>query len=441
MSSRSTKNLSKKSSGAESSKAPVPGFTFVEKREHISEYRLTKNGLAVLVVHVPRSQTVTTTIVYHVGSRDEKIGETGIAHMFEHMLFKRTTRGDLPWKVLEDKGALLNANTYFDRTLYYFNMPKEYLGDMLAVEADRMQNVDLTDKEFQPERANVLSEFEMYNSRPEAALEWNMLGAAFASHPYRHDTIGFRSDIESFTTEKLKAFYDTYYEPHNATLIIAGDIETRDLLTKVKNTFGHITPRTAVVTRTEITEPIQEGERRVTLERKTPMRIMSMAFKSPAFLEKDWLPLSAALSYLTLGETSPLHRSLVDSGLATNVSASLYPTRDPSLAFIQIYATEKASYEKIESCVYHEIQKLSKTPLKKDALESLTAYLYAEEILSRDGTYRIAQNIAECVSAGDWKTYTEYPKRITKLKAEEILNAARTYLIQSKATIGIIKPV
>lgn len=425
--------------GARNTQQPLNlGITRIQKKGDITEYLVNRNGLTVLFVHVPKSPTVTTTIVYNVGSRHEQTGETGLAHMLEHMLFKPTTGKGVKWKDLENKGAYLNATTWLDRTLYYFNLPKEYLGDMLAVEADRMRNVLFTEKEFEPERANVLSEYEMYNSRPEMALDWHMVASAFETHTYHHDTIGFRTDIEHYTTASLKSFYDRYYWPNNATLIVAGDIEESDFLSLVQKHFSTL-KKGAVHAYTPHNEPAQEGTRRVSLVRDTPIRLLNMAFKAPPFLSPDWTALMIGLLYLTSGETSPLYTKLVACNRATNVEGHLYPTRDPFLAFIQIFIAQGVAYAEVEALVWKELKKASLKPLSENVLALLKEELYTSELFSRDGSMQIALQLAEYVAAGNWKEYTVSLETIAKMSGEDVQRALTTYLTPEHVTIGTLE--
>ena len=213
----------------------APRLQKITSEQEITEYKLTSNDLRVLYVHRPGTGVVTSDIVYMVGSRDEARGETGIAHMLEHMLFKPTTfdieRGDdsAAMRFERETGINLNANTWKDRTSYYFSYPKEHFDRALRIEAERMRSVVLTDTEFKPEQANVLSEFDMYAGDEQFSLSVQMMASAFHSHPYGHETIGFREDIAAYTTDKLKAFYDTFYAPTNATLIIFEDVSEKEM--------------------------------------------------------------------------------------------------------------------------------------------------------------------------------------------------------------------
>jgi len=391
----------------------------------------------VLYAEVKGSDTVTTSIVYNVGSRHEETGDTGLAHMLEHMLFKHTTGKGVKWKDLENKGAHLNATTWLDRTLYYFNLPKEYLGEMLEVEADRMRNTLLTDDEFIPERANVLSEYEIQNSTPSEVLAWNMVATAFQNHGYHHDTIGWRGDIENYTTAQLKRFYDRYYWPNNATLIIAGDIDEKTLSHEVMTHFGHL-PKGEVYTTTPRVEAPQQGLRRTELRRDTPIRIFNIAFRGPAFTHPDWLPLLVGLNHLMDGETSPLYKALIDTHLGTDVSFGLYPTHDPFLAFVTVNAAEKVSYDEIEKVIKKTIESEKKKKLSPQKLALIKESLLADEAQSRDGSRHVALTLSEYVATGDWKQYPNTFRDIERITPEDVLRVLQTYLTFEQATIGTL---
>ncbi len=420
-------------------KQTLRGFAFIQEVGEIKEFELTSNGMRVLYARVPGSPTVTTNIVYRVGSQHEQNGETGLAHMLEHMLFKPTQNPTVTWKELEERGALLNATTWLDRTMYYFDLPTRHLDDMLTVEANRMRNLILTDDEFLPERANVLSEYEMYNSKPEVALEWHIVASAFESHGYHHDTIGFKSDIEGFTIEKLRSFYNRHYWPNNATLIVAGDIPLEELLSYVKHHFGGL-ERGEPVSLNSTPEQTQEGMRRVVLERETPMRFINITFKAPRFASREWTALQLALSHLAEGEMSVLYKKLVETGLATSVSARIYPTKDPFLAFFEIFATEKTPYEKIEKIVLEAIDACKKKLLTNTELALHKEELYSEDLFSRDGAMSIASQLAEYVATGDWTRYYTGLDEIHAITAREVQDAVKKYLTIKTATIGTLVP-
>jgi zinc protease len=322
--------------------------------------------------------------------------------------------------------------------MYYFNLPNAYFEDMLRVEADRMRNVAFTEKEFEPERTNVLSEYEMYNSQPEAALEWSMVASAFQAHGYKHDTIGFRNDIENYTLEKLKHFYDRHYWPDNATLVVVGDLGERRLLESVKKIFGRIKAgkKEKYVS---TPEPKQEGVRRVTILRKTPVRVIHVAFKVPPALLRDWTTLNLLLCYLTDSKSSPLHKKLIDTGLASSLYGGIYPTKDPYLASIVVYAAENGSYAEIERIIFKTLAELSKVKLPKKAVHETQQYLYSRLLFSRDGTFKIAGALAEFVATGDWTRYLTVLNEIRSITSEEMRKVTAEYMQPSKAIIGTLE--
>jgi zinc protease len=400
---------------------------------------LDANGLRIVIVHVPGSPAVTTNIVYGVGSADEMPGRTGLAHMLEHMLFKPLNDASLPtWKTLEEKGALLNATTWMDRTMYYFSLPTPYLPLMLQVEAARMRSVLLADKEFTPERTNVLSELEMYNSNAEEALGWLVTCAAFQSHGYGHDTIGFKNDVERYVIDDLTEFYNRYYWPHNATLVVAGDVSVEETLAAVSNTFGSIVAPTSIIPARRAIEPTQEGERRVSLRRKTALRVFSASFKAPAFGTRSWLALLIAGSYFIESKVSVLHEALVDTHHATGVSHGLYPTKDPYLSDIKIWLTEGTPYETVERILFAEIEKFGTQRISPSRLRDIKARLRSEELFSRDGTFRIASNIAEHIAVGDWTYYYRILDDLASITAQEVQDAVRAHWTRDSVTIGTI---
>ncbi len=413
-------------------------FKIIARRDNVTEYELIANGLRVILVPILGSETVTTNLVYHVGSQHEAQGQSGLAHMLEHMLFKPTRTEGLAWKKLENVGAVLNASTWLDRTNYYFHLPKIYLDQMLAVEADRMRNVQLDDAEFKPEQANVLSEYEMYNSQPEIALDWNLVATAFQAHGYKHDTIGWRGDIEAFTTLSLADFYNRHYWPDQATLIIAGGFNQRTTLTSIFKHFGLIPRSSSGRPMPAVVEPVQEGIRRLTLERETPLRLFVCAFKAPSFSHSDWTTLNLALNHLTLGETSVLYERLVSKKLATSVEAHLFPTLDPYLATISISTTEKASYDTIERIVMEAVRELRDTPLATRTLNVLKMYDYTHELVGRDGDLAVASQLGEYVASGNWQRYFDRLIEINAVTPKAVKQVAEMYLRPSQATIATL---
>lgn len=413
----------------------------IKKVGEITEYRLTTNNLRVLFVPRVGTEIVTSNIVYFVGSRDEARGETGIAHMFEHMLFKPTTFDAA--KKLEascmrferEVGITLNANTWKDRTTYYFSYPKEHFNRALKIEAERMQHTILDETEFEPERRNVLSEFDMYAGDEYFALSVAMNAAAFESHPYGHETIGFREDIEAYTTEKLKRFYAAHYTPENAVLIIVGDISEKEMKEGVTKHFATLPTSKTFLPRQIFREPKQEGLRTVTVERKSTKHILSLGIKHDAFPSIAWAETMVALELLAGGEDSILYKSLVDTGRAVSVGFSLEPTREGGLGALNVTLTKAGSHEMIYEVIRTELKKLN-TKTIAPYLKKTIARVLMSEALERENSLAYVASLVEYVSAGAWETFFDSEKILTAIHAKDVLSRMQKLFDPRQMTIG-----
>lgn len=402
-------------------------FSFVKEVESIKEYTLKSNGLRILLFQISGTGVITSNLVYRVGSRDEMPGETGLAHMLEHMLFKptkfdRARKQNSGAMVFErEVGVILNATTARERTNYYFSYPKTHITRALTIEAERMNDVLLTDKEFLPERTNVLSEFDMYNGMPEFALEKTMMGTAFLSHPYRHEVIGFREDIEAYTVEKLARFYKTHYLPNNATLVIVGDISEESLFTEVYGAFGSKQPG-LVPKREPVREPIQEGARHITIERASTTNIVVIGVKHGGFETANWNETAVLLKILADGPDSILHRAFVDTGRASSVRSSIEPTAEISLASISITISAGEKHQTLLNDALEIITKVTTAVFTTELKKSVAQIVDAEPFM-RDSSFKIAGELTEYIAAGNWEIYFETEKSLRRISGS--LLAAR----------------
>lgn len=418
-----------------------PAFTFVRSCEDFFEYRHKKNDLRVVFHRIADTKVVTANIVFAVGSKHEVGGQTGIAHMLEHMLFK-PTQSDLakkqPSSIMElerNTGAVINASTWKDRTNYYCTAPAEKLAEILTIQADQMQNVVITDKNLAPERTNVLSEYDMYNSNPYFALESSVSAVAFLAHPYRHETIGWRSDIEQYTAEKLNNFYHTHYAPNQATLIIVGDVHCAEALALVNNKFGKISKGTKQSAST-IHEPVQEGTRRTTIVRPTTTNLVSISTKGPGFGTKEWTAMQILLKILSDGQDSILHRALVDTGKITAVEGYIYPMVEEFLATITCTLADHTSHEKIEKLVLAIIMKLTAKELAKSLKKTVAQICYAEPF-ARDSSSNIASELTEYVITDDWTKWCQTEKFAKEVSVKDLLTLRDGLFLPNKLTVGL----
>ncbi|MFT7507409.1 MAG: zinc protease [Acidimicrobiales bacterium] len=418
------------------------GFTFIKKKEGISQHVLNSNGLTVLHKRIPKTGVVTSNIVYKVGARDEQTGETGLAHMLEHMLFKPTLHDLKSKKKIssamhfeQHTGCILNATTSNDRTNYFFSYPVEHFEVALQIEAERMMDVVLTDTEFLPERNNVLSEFDMYNGDPYAALHTQMGCAAFQSHPYGHETIGFREDIERYTPEKLNRFYKEYYRPDNATVIVTGDISIEQTLTHVKKYFKTLQNPTSLTQRHDIVEPKQEGVRKVTVAREASTNILALGVKHKAFPEQSWYETSVLFSVLAEGTESILHKKLVDTGLATCVDTFITPSSEVNLGIIFITLAPGQTHATIEKTA-REIIKDTDTKSIASLLKKTIQSTLTDELFSRESSLRIAMDLTEYIAADAWDSYLQTESILKAITVKQLVNLRDTLFTEDQMTIG-----
>lgn len=445
MSSKNTKRSSTKARVERGNKVLLNGFAFVKSRGGISEYLLLKNGLRILYCNTPKTGSVTVNVVYEVGSRHEARGKTGLAHMLEHMMFKETldlngSRVSPPrYVALQNDGAELNATTWNDRTNYYFSMPASYLPDILKAEAERMRGLIIEDAEFLPERQNVLSEFEMYADRPGSALETAIVGAAFASHGYGHDTIGFRSDIEHATADDLKNFYDLYYWPDNAYVVVVGDVTVDEVLTEVKRHFGQVPKSGHAFPQSSFEEPKQEGPRTVEVRRKNPLTIVMVMYGSPAGTDRQWTHARLALSHLAGGKLSMLHRTLIETNKASSVSPLIYPTHDRYLMGIEATVDRREKPETIRDAIVDAVAAFKKRSITETELDRIKQRMLADTLFDRDGTNAIARELTEYIAMGSWELYHDIVSHIQETTVKDIEAVVRSYFSIDQSTIGIFR--
>ncbi len=421
-------------------------FKHLKTVEDISEYELKANGLRVLYKQVEGTGVVTTNITYLVGARDEAVGETGVAHMLEHMLFKPTQQDKKKkqeasaMKFEREVGAILNANTWKDRTTYYFSYGKEHFTRVLKLEAERMRDVLLTDAEFQPERTNVLSEFDMYNGEPEFALSVAMVSTAFHSHPYGHETIGFREDIECYTTEKLQRFYNHFYRPNNATLMVVGDVDIKTAFDEIAKAFENLAAEPNVRIRPEVVEPKQEGLRRVEIVRPGTKNLLAFGIKHDGFPTLGWFETMVTLKLLAGGADSLLQKALVDSGLASSVSYSQEPTKDNNLAMLVVTLSGKMNHQEMEKKVLELIAEVKEDWLKKH-LKTVITRAINSELFGRDSSLDVVSELTEYVASGDWSAYFETEKTLRQINVKKIQKHLSDMFAEKNLTIGVYKSI
>ena len=422
------------------------GFTHVRSLGDIDEYMLDANGLDVLVMPDHSAPVVTFNVTYHVGSRNEVTGTTGATHILEHLMFKGSSgfndpKGNSVKQYLERVGGSYNATTSLDCTIYFATVGIESLEGYIAIEADRMRHLWLRESDRQSEMTVVRNEFERGKNAPNRILGEEVAAAAYQALPYHHDTIGWRSDIEHVPIQKVKAFYDTYYWPNNATIIVVGDIEPAAALALVRKYYGAYPRSPAPIPAIYTEEPEQAGARRVIVKRPGEQGSILIAHKVSTARAPDQAALAVLDGILGDGKNSRMYRRLVDQGLALDVSA--YTDSRYDLSLHQLYASVAPgiTHAAVEAAILEDIVKLQTEGVTGAEVERVQQQTLAEQSFKRDGTFGIASELSFWIGVGDWTLYQRFPEQIAKVTPADVQRAAQTYLNEDQSTTGWLVPV
>lgn len=422
------------------------GIKRIEEAAGIVEYRM-KNGLKILLRENHSAPVVSFMVVYRVGSRNEAVGYTGSTHFLEHMMFKGTKKynpadGTGVMETFSRIGALLNATTWLDRTNYFECVPSEYLELCVKFEADRMRNLNLRAEDRNSEMTVVRNEFERGENSPGSALAKEVSALAFREHPYHHPTIGWRSDVERVPLEKLKEFYDTYYWPNNATVIVVGDFNTEDTLKMIHDEFGKIPASKHEIPEVYTFEPPQEGERRVELRRAGDLPQLLIAYHTPEADHKDTYALSVMHSILgdSGKRSSRLHKALLEKGFASSAYCSNGEFRDPFLFTIGATLAPGRDFAEVENAIYSEIKKLADEPLSEDELYRVKSANRKGTVLGSADPQTFANMLCGAESVSTWKWLVEYDDHYDAVTAADVQRVAKTYFEETNRTVGHFIP-
>jgi zinc protease len=431
--------------GLRSEVSSPESFSFVQEKAGIREFRLLSNDLRVLLISNRVAPVATFAVVYHVGSRNEAVGHTGATHLLEHLMFKGTpefdrAKGTAVAAVLEAIGARFNATTWFDRTNYYETLPSDRLDVALRIEASRMRRALLRDEDRVPEMTVVRNEFERGENSPFQVLYKHTFATAFREHPYHHPTIGWRSDIEEVTTERLREFYDTFYHPNNATAMLIGDFDEANALAAIASRFGPIPPSPQPIPRVYTVEPPQEGERRFVIRRAGQVAWAALSWRTPEARHPDTPALAVLGNVLGGGITSRLHQALVEKSLAISVTVVPWQLRDPALFSVFAPARPGVDVGEVESVVRREIALLAAELVTDAECAKARTQIEAEVIFDRDSTDQIAASLSEAIAVADWEWYADYPFRIRAVTPEDLRRVVRMYLHDDALTVGLYLP-
>lgn len=402
-----------------------------------------KNGMQVVVIPLHNNTgVVSTDIFYKVGSRNEVMGKTGIAHMLEHMNFKSTKHlkaGDFD-KEVKSFGGVNNASTSFDYTHYYIKSSTKNMDKSIELYAELMQNLNLKDKEFQPER-DVVAEERRWRSEnsPMGYLYFNLFNTAYDYHPYHWTPIGFMNDIQTWSIKDIKDFHKTYYQPNNAILLVTGDVNPKDVFKKAKKEFEHI-KNSSPIPDVKFVEPIQNAQKRVTLFKDSEVEYLAIAYHIPNFKHEDQVALSAISEILYSGKSSRLYSTLMDQKhLVNSIYAFNMQNTDPGLFIIMATCNTGVDALEVEKIVLEELEKLKTVPVEKEELEKLKINTKAEFIYSLESSTSVAELFGGYLVRGDLSPLLNYEQKLDNIDEKSILDVANRYFDNNKSTTIILK--
>lgn len=398
------------------------------------------NGLVVLTKEVHTSPIVTAMIWYRVGSRNEELGQTGKSHFLEHMLFKGTERfkkGQIDLITLKNGGGN-NAFTSHDFTAYYFNFASDRWDVALEIESDRIINCAFDPEEFEAEKKVVIEELKTGLDSPWGLLLQEQEAAAFKVHPYRNPIVGWLQDVERATVEEQQAYYRRYYHPNNAILVLAGDFETDEVLTKVERAFGSV-PAGAPPPPMLLKEPPQRGERRLIVRWRSKVPRLAIAYHAPQIAHVDSYALQVLGVVLSEGKASRFYQRLVEREQSvTFVSAEYGESKDPTLFHIRAEARGDHSIEEIETSIYDELGRIAGGQLNEHELDRAKHQMEAHFILSRERTLDQAILLGQIETLYDLDYIDSYLPRINAVTAADVAAACSRYLNEDSRTVAVL---
>jgi zinc protease len=417
------------------------GVQRVTSVEGITEYTL-PNGFRVLLFPDGSKPTITVNITYRVGSRHEGYGEKGMAHLLEHLVFKGTPRHpNIPGE-LTKHGARANGTTWFDRTNYYETMDatEENLRWALDLESDRMVNSFISRKDLESEFSVVRNEFESGENNPGAVLNKRMMAAVFQWHNYGKSTIGEKSDIEGAPIERLQAFYRTYYQPDNAVLVVAGKIDEQRTLELVNEYFGKIPRPARKLVPTYTDEPVQDGEREITLRRAGDVQMFAAIYRTAPGSHEDDAALSVLGNLLTHEPSGRLYQALVESKKAVSVSGRSSGFAEGGWLTFMAELRQEQSLPAARAAMLGVLDDLKRHPPTATEVEKARTRLLKNFELSMKQSDRVGLRLSESIGLGDWRLAFLERDRLEKVSPADVGRVVTTYFKTSNRTVGSFIP-
>lgn len=407
------------------------------------ETKTLDNGMQVVVIPMQNgTNVISTDVFYKVGSRNEVMGKSGIAHMLEHMNFKSSEHlkaGEFDEEV-KSVGGVNNASTGFDYTHYFIKSSSANAEKSISLFAELMAHLNLKDDEFQPER-NVVAEERRWrtDNNPLGYLYFRMFNNAYVYHPYHWTPIGFMNDIQTWTVEDIRAFHATYYQPRNAILVVTGDIAPETVFALAQKHFGPV-KNSRDVPPVKAVEPEQDGAKRVYIDKDSEVEMLAIVYHIPNFQHPDQPALSAISEMLSSGKSSRLYGELVDKQrLVNQIYAYNMENIDPGLFIFMAACNPGVKAETVEKELHAQIDRLKAAPVTAEELAKVKINTRADFIFSLESASSVADLFGGYLARGDLSPLETYEANIDALTAEKIQKTAQTYFDDRHSTTIILR--
>lgn len=402
------------------------------------------NGLEVFVVPIKNgSGVIETNVFYKVGSRNEVMGKSGIAHMLEHLNFKSTKNlkaGEFD-EIVKKFGGLTNASTSFDYTRYFVKSSVQNLDKSLELFSEMLQNLKLDDAEFQPER-NVVAEERRWrtDNSPIGYLYFRFFNTAYIYHPYHWTPIGFLDDIKNWKIEDIREFHSIYYQPKNAIILVTGDVEPEVVFASAQKHFEHIQNKQANIPDVYTIEPKQDGARHIEIKKDTQIEYFALGYKIPDFKNKDQVALSVIAELLSGGKSSILQEELVDKQrLASEVYAYPMDLRDEGVFLLILGGNKGIKAEEMREALLKIIDDLKKGKITQAMLDKARINIKSNFIYSLEDASSVASLFGDYLARGDIQPLLDYEKNLQSLSVDDLVNVVKKYFTSESSTSAILR--
>ena len=433
--------------------AVFPNLASAQTQEaNVKEFKL-KNGLKLIVQEDHRSPVVVSQVWYRAGALDEVNGKTGVAHLLEHMMFKGTKKvpaGQFS-RLIAAAGGKENAFTGMDYTCYFQQLEKSNLPLSFKLEADRMANLQITDEEFSKEIKVVMEERRWRTEdKPQSRVNEQFQATAYRAHPYARPVVGFMNDLENMTAADAREWYNTWYAPNNATIVVVGDVKAQHVFKLAQANFGQLKPK-KLPARKPQTEPAQMGERRVVVKAPGKLPYLAIGFHAPTLADKPtpeqaWEPyaLDVLSGVLSGNDSARLNQKLVrEMSLAVDVGAGYDSTSRGREAMFELSGTpsEGKTVQDLEVAMLEQVEKIKTGGVTQQELDRVKAAVIASDVYQRDSMFYQGMQIGQLETMGyDWRLLKEYPEKLKAITSEQIQAVAKKYLVKDNMTVATLDP-